>query len=91
MRARDPHDAALTPREMETISLLADGASSGEIGRTLGISKRTVEGHAREIVRKLGAKNRTHAVVIALLNGTIAFPITKRAAVVRRKMKRKRA
>jgi DNA-binding CsgD family transcriptional regulator len=90
MRSRDPHDA-LTAREMEIISLLADGASSVEIGRTLGISRRTVEGHAREIVRKLDAKNRTHAVVIALHNGTIAFPITKRVAAVRRIVKRKRA
>ena len=90
MRSRDPHDA-LTAREMEIISLLADGASSVEIGRTLGISRRTVEGHAREIVRKLDAKNRTHAVVIALRNGTIAFPIAKRVAAVRRKVKRKRA
>jgi DNA-binding CsgD family transcriptional regulator len=82
--------AALTSREMEIISLLAEGASSGEIGRTLGISERTVETHARAIVRKLDAKNRTHAVVIALRNGTIAFP-KKRVAAGRRKVKRKRA
>ena len=48
MRDRAPRDdpSALSSREMEIISLIADGASSGEIGRTLGISKRTVEGHA---------------------------------------------
>jgi DNA-binding CsgD family transcriptional regulator len=93
MPTRDPYDdpSALSSREMEIISLIADGATSGEIGRTLGISRRTVEGHAREIVRKLDAKNRTHAVVIALRNGTIAFPIAKRVAAVRRKVKRKRA
>jgi LuxR family transcriptional regulator, quorum-sensing system regulator SdiA len=90
MRHRDSHDD-LTSREMEIISLIADGASSGEIGRTLGISRRTVEGHARAIVRKLDAKNRTHAVVIALRNGTIAFPIAKRVAAVLRKVKQKRA
>jgi DNA-binding CsgD family transcriptional regulator len=68
MRVRAPHDdpPALTSREKEVISLLADGASSGEIGLALGISSRTVEHHVRLIVRKLGAKNRTHAVVIAL-------------------------
>ena len=78
MRQRDPHDdppaerQSLTSREMEVIGLLADGASSGEIGRALGISSRTVEHHVRLIVRKLGAKNRTHAVVIALRgNGMI--------------------
>jgi DNA-binding CsgD family transcriptional regulator len=93
MPARDPHDdpPALTSREKEVIGLIADGASSGEIGRTLGISSRTVEGHVRSIVRKLDAKNRTHAVVTALRNGTIAFSITKRVAAVRRKVKRKRA
>ena len=77
MRQRDPHDdppaerRRLTSREMEVIGLLADGASSDEIGRALGISSRTVDVHVRSIVRKLDAKNRTHAVAIALRNGTI--------------------
>jgi LuxR family transcriptional regulator len=90
MPARNPHDdpSALSSREMEIISLIADGASSREIGRTLGISSRTVEGHVQLIVRKLDAKNRTHAVVIALRNGNIAFTITKRVAAARRKVKR---
>jgi LuxR family transcriptional regulator len=77
MRARDPHDdppakpQGLTSREMMVIGLLADGASSGEIARTLGISSRTLAEHMRSILRKLDAKNRTHAVAIALRNGIV--------------------
>jgi len=83
MRYRDPHDD-LTSRETEVLGLLADGASAREIGKTLGISYRTVDFHVQSILRKLDAKNRTHAVVTALRTGIIGFSITKRARVKRR-------
>lgn len=47
----------LTPRERETLAEIANGASSKEAARTLGISPRTVEFHRANIMRKLGAAN----------------------------------
>ena len=83
MRHRDPHDD-ITSREKEVIGLVADGASSGEIGKALGISTRTVDFHVASIIRKLAAKNRTHAAVTALRNGIIAFSTRKRLTRARR-------
>src|SRR5262245_57164789 len=54
--------AALSPREQEVIQLMAQGQTAREIAGALGISRRTVEGHAARILEKLGAKNRADAV-----------------------------
>jgi LuxR family transcriptional regulator, quorum-sensing system regulator BjaR1 len=56
----------LTPREIEILAWVARGKSAWEIGAILHITKRTVDAHANSAVRKMGATNRTHAVVIAL-------------------------
>jgi len=56
------HLTALSPRECEVIQLMAQGQTAREIAETLGISRRTVEGHAARILEKLGAKNRADAV-----------------------------
>ncbi|HEY1544272.1 MAG TPA: LuxR family transcriptional regulator [Xanthobacteraceae bacterium] len=56
----------LTPREREVLTWAARGKSASEIGRALHISKRTVDEHTQTATRKLGAANRTQAVVIAL-------------------------
>jgi two-component system response regulator FixJ len=45
--------AELTPRERQVMELLATGNSSKAIGSTLGLSVRTVEGHRREVLRKM--------------------------------------
>jgi LuxR family quorum sensing-dependent transcriptional regulator len=58
--------AALTPREREVLKWIARGMSAWEIGETLNIGNRTVEGHAQMAFRKLGAANRAHAVAIAV-------------------------
>jgi RNA polymerase sigma factor (sigma-70 family) len=47
------HIAQLTPREREVMELLASGSSSKEIATTLGLSVRTVEGHRRNVLRKM--------------------------------------
>lgn len=57
---------ALSPREREVLALLADGMSNLEMGRTLGISSRTVEIHRAKMMRKLNAASTADAVRIAL-------------------------
>jgi LuxR family quorum sensing-dependent transcriptional regulator len=56
----------LTPREREVLTWAAHGKSALQISHALNISKRTVDEHMQTATRKLGAANRTEAVVIAL-------------------------
>jgi transcriptional regulator EpsA len=60
-----PRDAGplLTPRELEILNWMQKGNSNGEIAKIVGISQLTVKNHVQKILRKLGAQNRTHAVV----------------------------
>ncbi len=64
--------AQLTEREQEVLSLVAQGLSSAAIARMFHLSERTVEWHALEAMRRLGAKNRIQAVVLAIRDGLIA-------------------
>jgi DNA-binding NarL/FixJ family response regulator len=57
---------ALTDRERQILGMLADGHSNEEVAETLYLSPETVRAHVVKASRKLGAKNRTHAVVEAL-------------------------
>ena len=57
--------APLTPREVEVLDLVAQGASNTEIAAALFISLGTVKSHLSHILAKLGARNRTEAVVRA--------------------------
>ncbi len=69
-----PFDA-LTPREGEILSLLAEGQSNKVIARNLGISDGTVKLHVKAILRKLGVHSRVEAAVLAVqhsLNGNTA-------------------
>ena len=59
-------DIELTRREQQVATLIADGASSKEAGRQLGISPRTVELHRAHIMEKLGARNAADLVRIVL-------------------------
>jgi len=68
-RPRPPADAAhpaLSPRELEVLRLLADGASNPDISKTLYISRRTAEHHVEHILVKLEVTSRTAAVAYAL-------------------------
>lgn len=56
----------LTDREIAVLRLVAGGYSNKEIGRTLGISDGTVKNHLTEILAKLEARDRTHAVLKAI-------------------------
>jgi LuxR family transcriptional regulator, quorum-sensing system regulator BjaR1 len=73
-----PHDTdagprELTSREREVLTWAAQGKSAWEIGQILHIAKRTVDEHTQTAMRKLGAANRTHAVVIALRDRMITL------------------
>ncbi len=56
----------LTRRQRQILQLLADGESTAFAARELGLSEETVKTHAKNAVARLGARNRTHAVAIAL-------------------------
>ena len=69
---RNPVSAALTAREREILRLMAAGLSNGEIGERLYVSVETVKTHVRAILRKLGARGRTQAVIIAYDSGFVS-------------------
>jgi DNA-binding NarL/FixJ family response regulator len=55
----------LSPRERETLALLADGLSNAEIAERLGISEKTVRNHLSHLFDKLGVWSRAQAIVFA--------------------------
>lgn len=61
----------LTPRELDVLRLVAVGNSNRSVGRRLGIAEETVKAHVRNVLAKLEARDRTHAVAIALRRGII--------------------
>ena len=63
--------ASLSPRELEVLSLVADGKPNKQIGHSLNISEQTIKNHLTSILRKLNANDRTHAVVLAMRYGLI--------------------
>ena len=64
-------DDALTPAEIRVLRLIAEGNANKEIARALALSEETVKGQVRNILSKLGAKDRTHAAMIGLKRGII--------------------
>jgi DNA-binding CsgD family transcriptional regulator len=66
-----PVAAVLSVREQEVLRLVADGSSLREIGEQLTIAEATVRTHLANANRKLGARNRAHAVALALRLGLI--------------------
>lgn len=62
-------DHSLTEREIEVLKLIATGCSNKIVADRLTISEDTVKGHVRNILEKLNANDRTHAVTIALHRG----------------------
>jgi DNA-binding CsgD family transcriptional regulator len=64
-------DVALTPRELEVLTLLAEGKSNKEIARRLGISVHTAKFHVGALIDKLDAVGRTDAVAHAARRGVI--------------------
>lgn len=71
--APQPLYEALTERELEVLARLAQGMPNKEIAAHLVISERTVKFHVNAIMGKLGATNRTEAVVLAAQKGLITL------------------
>jgi DNA-binding NarL/FixJ family response regulator len=64
-------DDALSPRELDVLQRIAKGNSNRRVASQLSISEDTVKTHMKNIMSKLGANDRTHAVMIALKRGII--------------------
>ena len=64
---------ALSAREVEVLTLAAQGNSNKQIGGRLGLSEDTIKGYMKVIYSKLGASDRTHAVTIAARRGMITL------------------
>jgi DNA-binding NarL/FixJ family response regulator len=62
---------AITGRESEVLTLIAQGLANGEIARRLHISPATAKGHVRHLLTKLGARDRVHLVILAYQAGLV--------------------
>ena len=64
-------DDPLTPAEVRVLQLIAAGQANKEIANELSLSEETVKGQVRNILSKLGVKDRTHAAMVGLKRGII--------------------
>lgn len=68
-----PAQPALSPRELEVLHGVMQGQSNEEIARRLFVSRQTIKTHMANVLRKLEARDRAHAVAIALHHGLVDF------------------
>ncbi|MFD3721019.1 response regulator [Streptomyces sp. NPDC058674] len=73
-KMRRPAPVALTTRELDVLSAVADGLSNADIGRRLVIAEATVKTHLLRVFAKLDVSDRTHAVVTAMERGLLVRP-----------------
>ena len=64
----------LTAREIEVLQAITNGLSNSEVAKQLNLSVETVKSHSKAILRKLGARDRTQAVVLGLQAGLVKMP-----------------
>ena len=69
--ARSHRGSGLSPREVEVLQMVAEGYSNKEIAGHFGLTEHTIKNHLTGIMRKLGARDRAHAVVLALRQGRL--------------------
>ncbi|MEP2357784.1 MAG: helix-turn-helix transcriptional regulator [Marinomonas sp.] len=62
----------LTARESEILEYVAQGLSTKEVAQHVGIAPRTVDRHVENVRLKLRAKNRTHMIACAVMEGLLA-------------------
>lgn len=70
-RAAAPDAAGLTRRELEVLRLVAGGETNAAIAQQLGLSVHTVERHAANLYRKIGARGRADAATYAVRRGIV--------------------
>lgn len=63
---------ALTPRQLDVLELMAEGHSNKAIARLLELTIGTVKAHVKQILFKLGAQSRMHAVSVAMQRGLVS-------------------
>ncbi|GAA2329859.1 response regulator transcription factor [Streptomyces kunmingensis] len=73
-KMRRPVQAALTAREVDVLTAVADGLSNADIGRRLVIGEATVKTHLLRVFAKLDVSDRTRAVVVAMERGLLERP-----------------
>jgi DNA-binding NarL/FixJ family response regulator len=71
-------DDELTPREIDVLRLIASGNANKQIADRLSIGEGTVKSHVANILSKLGANDRAHAVTIGLQRGIIKLDISQK-------------
>ena len=71
-------DDALSSREMDVLRLIASGNSNKQIADKLSVGESTIKSHITNILSKLGANDRAHAVTIGLQRGIIELGIRQR-------------
>jgi DNA-binding NarL/FixJ family response regulator len=64
-------DDTLSPREIEVLTLVAAGNPNKRVASHLGVTEDTAKAHMKNILLKLGARDRTHAVTIAIKRGIV--------------------
>jgi PAS domain S-box-containing protein len=70
----------LSSRQLEVLSLVAVGANAAQIATELSISEATVRTHVKNILERLGAHNRAHAVAIAMADGLLGDTVVPESA-----------
>jgi DNA-binding NarL/FixJ family response regulator len=68
---RSGRRSELTRRQRQILQLYADGQSTARVAKRLGLSAETIRTHTKAILSRLGARDRTHAVAIALRGSLI--------------------
>jgi DNA-binding NarL/FixJ family response regulator len=68
--------AGLTKRERDVLELIADGFTDSEIGSELRLSEFTIKSHVKRLLVKLSARNRAHAVALAVRRDLLALPMS---------------
>jgi DNA-binding CsgD family transcriptional regulator len=76
----------LTDRETEVLAGAAEGETAAQTGARLFLSSETVKSYRKRIIAKLGARNGTHAVALALRNGLL--PVGREPQLVRERARR---
>ncbi|WP_205746635.1 response regulator transcription factor [Duganella callida] len=71
--AEQMHTESLSPREVEVLRLAAVGNTNQKIGDHLGLSEGTIKTHMKNVLAKMQAKDRTHAVLLGIQRGIISM------------------